>query len=133
MSCSRLTGFNAYPTRAEAERLLAEVCYRDDMNGDVARNRSALELVENLQAGTVGEIHVENNGLHLESLGRGKAVGRRLGGDAQKSQLAGEVAENPGEAQIVLDDENDPRVGRNLSAIVLQERWLDLGRLRGQA
>ncbi len=99
----------------------------------MARDRAALEIVENLEAGAIGEIHVQNDRVHPESLRGDQSVAGRLSGDTQETQLTRQIAEDRGEPQIVLHDENNPRVGRYPRAVVLHERWRELdgeGRLR---
>jgi hypothetical protein len=66
----------------ETERLLAEVRDRHHMHGNVARARVALQLVQDLQTGAIREVHIENDRVHFEFLGRRQRVAAGVSGDA---------------------------------------------------
>ena len=70
----------------------------------------AFELIEHAQAGMVGQVDVEQDGARTIGRGGGQSVVGRVRDDTLKAALVGQVAQDGGEARIVFDDQQPPRV-----------------------
>ena len=96
------------------------------MDGDVAHLRVAFELIENPQAGMIGKVYVEKDGVRPIVRGGGQSLVGRVGHDALEAHFMRQVPQDGGEAGVVLDDENEPGVGvrrsRSSSMVIRPER-----------
>jgi hypothetical protein len=92
---------------------------RNDVHRNVPRLRVALELIQHTQARVIGQIDVEHDGARAIGCRSHQALARRVRDDALESHFARDVAQDPGEVHIVLDDENDARLRRQAFAIVV--------------
>ena len=108
--------------RAERARFLGMIGDRRDVDRDVPRVRVLLQLIEDAEARMVGQVHVEQDRARPITSCRLEAFAGRVRDDALEAHLVRELLEDRGEAQVVLDHEDDPRVRRQLLAIVVDER-----------
>ena len=94
-----------------AERLdVIRRCDRDDVHGRPARR---VELPEDLEAGTVGEVDVEQHQIRALILRPGERITRGMGDadDQERWQALDEPAVDLRDAEIVLDDQRADRSG----------------------
>ena len=80
---------------------------RDDLHGNVARQRILLELAQHAPAQHVGKEDVERNGARLILLGKLKRVGAAHGHQHFEALVAREIDQNAGIVGIVLHDQQD--------------------------
>ncbi len=123
-------GFERIADRSEAHRLLAEVRHRDDVHRHVSGRRTVLELVQDLQPRPVRKIHVQNHGVHLESLRRRQCISCRLRGDTEKAKLVGQLAKHACKVHVILDYQECARVSGEAASVVVHLRGPELPRSR---
>ena len=79
----------------------------DDVDGDVAGPRVVLEAVEDRPPVHHRELDVEDDGVGRVLAGHGQARVALQGDEAPEALLAGQVEQEPREADVVLDDQED--------------------------
>ena len=79
----------------------------DDVDGDVAGLRVVLEAVEDRPPVHHRELDVEDDGVGRLLAGHGQAHVALQGDEAPEALLAGQVEQEPREADVVLDDQDD--------------------------
>ena len=103
---------------AARERVLAILVERDDLHGDVPRQRILLELAQHGPAQHVGEEYVERHRGRLELLGEIKRIGAPRGDQHLEALVAGEVEDDARVVRVVFDDQQDAVAGLDLQPVV---------------
>ena len=116
-----------------ARRVLAILVERDDLHGDVPRQRILLELAEHGPAEHVGQEYVERHRRRLELLGEIERVGAARGDQHLEALVAGEVQDDAGVMRVVLDDQQDAVAGLDLQPIVRDVLHGAIGRRQPRA
>ena len=111
-----------------APSVLAVLVERDDLHGDVARQRILLELAEHRPTQHVGQEHVERDGGRLELLGQIERVAAACRDQHLKALVAGEIQDHARVVRIVLDDQQDGVAGLDLQPVVGDVLYRAIGR-----
>ena len=103
---------------AARQRVLAILVERDDLHGDMPRQRILLELAQHRPAQHVGQEHVERYRGRLELLGQIERIGAARRDQHLEALVAGEVQDDARIVRIVLDDQQDGVAGLDFQPVV---------------
>ncbi len=107
---------------AEAQTARPVVVGRNDFDGDVARLRVVLEVLEHHPAVDVGQVEVERDGGRLDLAGQPQGIAAALGDDALEAAVARRLEQDGGETRVVLDDQQAAVAGPQVGAVILRRR-----------
>ncbi len=88
------------------------------MDRNVARVRRILQPLQHVEAGAVGQAHVEQDRVGQELRGQFEAVGRAVRHQAAVAQLVRQVVEDVRELRLVLDHEHAAHLVARDGAVV---------------
>ena len=118
-SSSRSAGLQRKAHGAKRQRRLCVVVDRHHVDRNVSRVGIALQPIEQGQSGTVGKDDVQQNAVRRGSRASAMPSSVVVAIDAVEVELVREIEENPGERDVVLDDQNEapgPAAGVRSSA-----------------
>jgi hypothetical protein len=90
----------------------------DHVDRNVARVRRILQALQHVQAGAVGQAHVQQDGVGQELRGQLEAVGRAVRHQAAVAQLVRQVVQDVRELRLVLDHQHAAHLVARNGAVV---------------
>ena len=108
---ARLDRLGEDAQRPEAQGAVAVLLGRDDADRDVPGGQVVLEPLEDPPAVDVGQVDVEGDRVGHVLAGHRQRRGAERGDQPLEALLAGRVEQEPGEGQVVLDDQQDAVAG----------------------
>ena len=84
---------------------------RDDADRDVPRGHVVLEPVDDAPAVDIGQADIQGDGVGLELAGHRQRGGAQRGDQPLEALFAGRLEQEPGERQVVLDDQEQRIAG----------------------
>ena len=110
--------FHQIADRPELQRTLRVVLARPHVDRDVAQARLPLDALEHREARAVGEVHIEPDPVGYVLQGEGDAIVGERRVKRLEAKLVGEIDQDAGEREIVLDHEQEALRAIEVLAVV---------------